>query len=329
MQISTLNKKIFICAFTLLVVATGCVKNTSIAPLTPSTSTIAAIVKGGSNVTIFDSALSKSGLLDSLLNQSGPFTLFLPTDAACLSAGFTDSSVYKMTKDSLRKFLAYYIYQGNALKLADGSLPAGPNHPLEMIDSLDTVYCTVSGGMGYINGKGISQADVIANNGVIQVLAGLYYPPQGNLLAVIESDTTLSFLDTAILVAKNSTAYSNIYNLLSSGVYTIFAPTNNAFRLTADSTSAIILAGNPDSIARLLQTHIITGRLFSSDLSSTDTLYSIYSPTPDSLFVSASIGLTIQSKGDSTAASMITTNIPATNGMIHKVNQVLFPFYPF
>ncbi|MBS1947300.1 MAG: fasciclin domain-containing protein [Bacteroidetes bacterium] len=324
MRTSALNKKIVICAFALTAIIAGCVKNTSVPPLTPSTSTIAAIVKGGSNVTIFDSALSKSGL-DSLLDLSGPFTLFLPTDAACLSAGFTDSSVYKMTRDSLRKFLAYYIIQGQALKLAGGGLPTGPNAPLEMLNQPDTIYCTVFNGAGYINGKAISQSDVIAKNGVIQVLSGLYYPPQGNILTVIQNDSTLSFLDTAIMVAKNSAAYGNIFNLLASGAYTLFAPTNSAFRSTADSTSAIIFAGNPDTVARLLQTHIVAGRIFSSGLSLTDTLYSVYSPNPDSLFVSSQFGLTIKSKGDSTAASIITTNIQATNGVIHKINQVLFP----
>jgi hypothetical protein len=82
-------------------------------------------------------------------------------------------------------------------------------------------------------------------------------------------------------------------------------------------------------LARLITTHILRGRVFTSDFTSvfttTDTLYSYSS---DSLFVSTTFG-TIQSKGDSTAASLGPVNIIATNGVVHKVSQVLLPYYPF
>lgn len=320
------ERRAILCVFAAIAIITGCVKNSNTPILTPTTSTIAQIVKLGSNLTILDSALSKSGLLQNLDTSTvGSYTLFAPVDQAFLSAGFADSTVARLSKDSLRNFLSYYIYYGqNGLTLSGGGLPIGPNAPLGMITPGDTVFCSIINGSGYINGTLITQSDVIAKNGVIQALGGLYFPPIGNIMTTIQSDTTLSFLDTAILRASQSD--TNFVMLLTSGLYTIFAPTNNAFRQAGYASSTVLYSMNADSMARLVTTHILAGRVFTSSFSSIDTLYSY--DDQDSLFVSAAFG-TIQSKGDSTASNLGPVNIAATNGLIHKVSQVLFPFYPF
>src|SRR5579871_1417285 len=152
MSLCIFDKKIIVCAFLLITIITACVKNKTTPPLTPSTSSIGEIVKGGSNLTIFDSALSKAGLFSTLdsanpASVAAPFTVFAPVDMAFTQAGFTDSTVYKYTKDSLINFLKYYIYSGSQLTTA--TLPKGPNAPLRMIYG-DTVFITVSNGIIYI-----------------------------------------------------------------------------------------------------------------------------------------------------------------------------------
>jgi len=326
MGMKVFDKKFVFSVIIILVSIIACVKNTSTPPLTPTTSTIGQIIAGASNLTIFDSAMSKSGLLANLdsMNATGaPFTVFAPVNIAFTTAGFTDSTIYKMSKDSLRAFLGNYIYSGGALTTA--TLPIGPDAPLSTIFG-STIFCTVSGGYIYINGNLVTQSDIIANNGVIQALSGIYYPPAGSIWNILRNDTTLSFLYQAAVIANQNSSGFNLDSLLADSLVTFFAPTNAAFRLTADSNINIINTIAPDSLARLLTTHILRGRVFTSDFTTTDTLYSYSS---DSLFVSTIIGSTIQSKGDSTAASLGPVNIIATNGVIHKVSQVLFPYYPF
>lgn len=328
MRMKIAGKEIFFCAIFLITIITACVKSSNTPPLTPTTSTIGQIISRASNLTILDSAMSKSGLLailDSMNSIAAPFTVFAPVNLAFTNAGFTDSTIYKMSKDSLRNFLGYYIYAGGGLTTS--TLPPGPNAPLPTIFG-NPVFCTVLGGSIYINGNLVTQNDVIANNGVIQALSGIYYPPAGNIITILQNDTTLSFLYAAVLRANQNSSNFNLDSLLADSLVTFFAPTNAAFRLTPDSTINIINSIVPDSLARLLTTHILRGRVFSSDFTSTDTLYSI-NGIADSLFVTTTFGLTIQSKGDSTASYLGPVNVIATNGVIHKVSQVLFPYYPF
>ncbi len=318
------DKKIVFSVIIVLTVVLACVKTTS-KPVVTSGSSIAAIIKGSANLTLLDSAMSKAGLLPTLdstnpMSITGPYTVFAPLNIAFSTIGFTDSTIYKDSVSQLKKLVLYHIIAGQKYYYA--TLLQGIDYPL-LSASGDTLFLTVGGGAIYVNGNYVTQNDVTASNGVIQVLNGVLIPPAGNILTVLGNDTTLSYLSAAIVQASKGTY--NLTALLSSGRYTLFAPTNAAFRLTPDSTSAIISAAPPDTLARLLATHILSGRVFSSDFTSTDTLYSYnYS---DSLFVNTTFGLTVLSKGDSTtAASIGPANILATNGLIHKVNRVLFPY---
>jgi hypothetical protein len=62
--------------------------------------------------------------------------------------------------------------------------------------------------------------------------------------------------------------------------------------------------------------------VFSSDFPQSSALLSIAS---DSLAFSSGYGAaTVQSPGDSTAAGFISVNNLATNGVIHKINKILY-----
>ena len=69
---------------------TSCTKTTNTIPVVTTASSIAAIVKNATNLTLFDSALSKTGLIKTLdsAGPTSPYTLFAPPDAAfaCLEA---------------------------------------------------------------------------------------------------------------------------------------------------------------------------------------------------------------------------------------------------
>jgi uncharacterized surface protein with fasciclin (FAS1) repeats len=322
MRTSALNRNIIICAFAFLIIITGCVKNTSSPPLTPITSTIAAIIKGGSNLIILDSAMSKSGIL-ATLDSAGPYTLFAPVDLAFRNAGIYDSTINDQSAAYLTKWMLYHIYAGYGKTIADWANEITyPNFPVQTAGG-DTIFLTYNSNGLYVNGNYVIQSDVIAKNGVVQVLAGVLIPPSGKIFETlntlsISADTTLTYFVAAL--QKASAGSNDLVSLLNNGgVYTVFAPTNAAFRLTADSTLESINAANADSLARLLQTHILQGRVFSSDFA-TDSVR--FSYVGDPLVFTAG---TIQSKGDSTATSFGTTNILAKNGLIHKINQVLFP----
>ncbi len=347
MRKSIFKKRFFVFAFALITIVTACIKNKTTPVLVSTGSSIAYVLKHGTNLTILDSGMSKAGLLPTLdsltpISVAGPFTIFAPVDIAFMNAGIYDSTINKYPQADLERLMLYHIYAGAAKKVSDWASVIGGqrNYPV-LSASGDYFFLTLDSTGFYVNGNFVTQTDVIAQNGVIQALSGVLKPPIGNIYATLDSlqatDTTLIYVVAALNRASQSQLYAaTLDSLLSNkdSLFTFFAPTNNAFRLTADSTPTAISTANPDSLARLLITHIVRGRVFSSDFPTDSLRFSIAPPTialpsGDSLFFTSIIGNTIQSSGDSTTTSFLRTNILATNGVIHKVSQVLFPFYPF
>ena len=85
----------------------------------------------------------------------------------------------------------------------------------------------------------------------------------------------------------------------------------------------VINNSNPDTLSRIMQCHLLNGRVFSSDFPQSGTLISI---AGDSLAFETTFSLTVLSKGDSSVAANITSvNRIATNGVIHKIDKILLP----
>ena len=326
MRMKVFSKRIIIFIIVLITVVTACVKSNTTPGITPGSTTITGIIKVATNLTFLDSAMSKAGLLGTL-DSAGPYTLFAPVNIAFVNAGFTDSTIYKYSKDSLRTLMAYHIYAGYAKKVAD--LPQGPNAKLTTLLG-DSIFVTVSGNNVFINGNLITQNDIIASNGIIHALSGLLIPSYGyNIFQALQNlsvttDTTLQFFVAALDRASSSTIYPNIDTLLSSGgIFSIFAPTNAAFIALGYTTIDVINNSNPDTLSRIMQCHLLNGRVFSSDFPQSGTLISI---AGDSLAFETTFSLTVLSKGDSSVAANITSvNRIATNGVIHKIDKILLP----
>ena len=125
----------------------------------------------------------------------------------------------------------------------------------------------------------------------------------GTILEALQADenlTTLAqFLETAGLAET----------LRGEGPYTVFAPAN--FVLDTLDTS------NPEALANLLLHHVVEGKVMSRGVTSAQTLQTL-----------AGDSVTVRIEGNNIFiddAQIITLNIPATNGVIHMINNVLSP----
>jgi uncharacterized surface protein with fasciclin (FAS1) repeats len=321
---------IFLC---FLSIFPGCTKTTVTVPVVTSASPIALIVKNASNLTILDSALRKAGLFSSLDSAPPPYyTLFAPPDIAFTTAGIMDSNIYQTPAAYLKRLLLYHmiISVNNGFTIAD--LPQGTDLPLATASPGDTIYVTVNPNGVFINGNLLTQTNVVASNGIIHAVQSVLFPANGPILQTLNNlsvaDTTLTFFLSALNYA--STSGTNLDSLLASGgiysgkLFSVFVPTNNAFRAYFGDTTSINFAQfTPDSLVSILTRHILNGRVFSSDFvpgSGIPTLYGM-----DSVNFSASNPNVLVQNGDSTFANVIATNILATNGVIYKIDQVLVP----
>ena len=283
--------------------------------LLPGPGSIAAIVSSDPDLTLLKSAVVKAGLA-ATLDGPGPFTVFAPTDAAFAASGIDASVINSLTGPQLSPILLYHAIPA---KILAADVPAGPNAKVTTAGG-DSVFVTKNANGVFINGIDVTKADIAASNGVIHEISHVLMPPAGNIVQVASGDTSFSLLVAAVVRA--STGATNVAALLSSGgIFTVFAPTNNAFRAIGLPTADAINALDPDALTAILAYHVLGGRIFSSDLTNGATPATLAGPT-------VTIGLggggaSVKGNANSTPSNITAANIMATNGVIHVIDQVL------
>lgn len=278
---------------------------------------IAQIVASGSNFTLLKEAVIKSGLL-STLSGAGTFTVFAPTDSAFNSAGFkTTADIDAVNPDTLKSIILYHALSTSYFSK---SIPTASNTPLVSINGKN-IYVTKNSSGVYVNGVKVKIADITASNGVVHVIGSVLFPPTKNIVSLAQSNPNLSYLVAAIIKASSGT--TNVASVLSSsGPFTVFAPTNDAFIAAGFPTIASIQATDANTLAKILTLHVFSARIFSSDLVSGNTPATL---NGENLSVNLSSKATVAGPGNKTPANIVQTNILALNGVVHIIDQVLLP----
>ena len=118
-------------------------------------------------------AVQAAGLVETL-KSSGPFTVFAPTDEAFsrLPAGTLENLLKPEHRDQLAAVLSYHV--------VPGALTAAEVAGLASATTVQGAPVAIrsEGGSVQINGATVSQADVMASNGVIHVIDAVLLPPQ-------------------------------------------------------------------------------------------------------------------------------------------------------
>jgi uncharacterized surface protein with fasciclin (FAS1) repeats len=127
-----------------------------LAVATPDLSTLVSVVQAAE--------------LDTTLAGTGPFTVFAPTNEAfaALPKTVTDALVLPCNKDALTKVLTYHVVPGavTAADITPGDVATVEGQNVTL--AVDPVT---------VNGVVVSQADVVASNGVVHVIDGVLLPP--------------------------------------------------------------------------------------------------------------------------------------------------------
>jgi uncharacterized surface protein with fasciclin (FAS1) repeats len=262
------------------------------------TSIIGTATTAGSFATLL-TALEAADLT-STLESGGPYTVFAPTDAAfdALPAGTLDALL--ADTDALSDVLLYHVVSG---EFSESQLEA-----LSSIATLQGDPIIITQGSAVLNGVTISQS-VEADNGIIHVLPEVLLPPDLNIVEAAAGTSTFSTLAAAITAAGLTQA------LEGDGPFTVFAPTDAAFAALPEGTLDALLA-DPESLAEVLQYHVVSGQVFARDLDGV-----VSSPTLAGypVLFDLSDGAMVND------ANITATDILVTNGVIHEIDKVLIP----
>ncbi len=269
--------------------------------------TVAEYAISDKNFSILVEALTKADLV-SVLNGSGNFTVFAPTNDA-FKALFTQlgvSGISDLSKETLTPILLYHVLgtEKKAAMLTSGYLNTlSPSQGNYLSLNLNT-----SSGVKINKETMVVVADVDVKNGVIHAIDKVLLPPSvvGHAIA----NDSFSILVQAVVKA-------NLVETLSgTGPFTIFAPTNDAFTaLFAQLGVSGIADLTAEQLVPILTYHVVSGNVLSTQLSagSVTTL-------------NGAINVTLSpSPAINTNSKIIATDVQASNGVIHVIDKVLLP----
>tara|TARA_Y100000385_G_scaffold280116_1_gene330750 strand:+ start:7303 stop:8226 length:924 start_codon:yes stop_codon:yes gene_type:complete len=273
--------------------------------------TIADIAAGDSQFSTLVSALDRVGLV-SVLNGTGTYTVFAPTNSAFTNSGIDLNS---LSDETLTDVLLYHVLGATVTsgEIVEGQTyvstasTGSPNNTalsalIEKTGSVVTINQTAT----------VTSADITASNGVIHVIDKVILPLDIVGHAVANSNFTS-------LVGALGAASGELVSVLSGdGPFTVFAPLNSAF----DAISDVAATLSADQLSKVLTYHVVSGNVISTDLSNGMNVVTVNSEMIK-IGISGS-SVTITDAGGN-VSNVILTDVQATNGVIHVLDSVILP----
>ncbi len=125
-------------------------------------------------------------------------------------------------------------------------------------------------------------------------------------------DIALSNDNFKTLVAAVKAA-NLVDTLKSEGLFTVFAPTDDAFAKLPEGTITTLVQ-NPPQLARILTYHVVAGKLMKADLQKVDSVISVEGSP---IAIDCNEGFEVKN------ATVIMSDIEADNGVIHVIDNVI------
>lgn len=267
---------------------------------------VAGIVASNPSFSILNTAINRAGLGSAL--SGGTLTVFAPDNAAFEASGISLATVNALPVPALDSILKYHVLGST---VSSGAVPVS--------DAVSTLlgtrlFASRNTNGVFANGIKVKTADVPAANGVIHVIERVLTPPTRTIAQIVSGDTSFSILLAAVVRAGLADAVAQ------PGKYTVFAPTNAAFRAAGFADAAAINAANQTVITNVVRQHVLTTNVFASDLTEGATPTTLQANT---LTINLN-PVRVKVTGSANASSNVTTaNVVATNGVIHIIDRVL------
>lgn len=252
-------------------------------------------------------ALKAAGLVDTLQGK-GPFTVFAPTDEAFakLPKGTIETLLKPENKDALTGILTYHVVGGKVLAKDVVGLSGATTVNGQRVD------IKVDGSTVMVDGATVVATDIECDNGVIHVIDSVILPTDKSIVATASEAGSFGTL----LAAAKAAGLAGVLD--KDGPFTVFAPTDEAFaKLPEGTVEALLKPENLDKLANILKYHVVSGRVYSDQ--------AVKAKSAKTLEGSA-IQIRVTDAGAMINDSkLITTDLDASNGVIHVIDAVLLP----
>jgi transforming growth factor-beta-induced protein len=267
--------------------------------------TVVDIAVADGRFTTLVTALQEAELVEAL-SAEGPFTVFAPTDDAF--GKLPEGTIEALLADipALTDILLYHVVPGEVMAEQVVTL----NSAKTLNDKF--VEIQVIDGMVYVNDAQVIITDIMADNGVIHVIDTVLLPSEsvGSIAEIAVADGRFTTLVTALQEADLVETLSN------EGLFTVFAPTDDAFAKLPEGTIESLLADIP-ALTDILLYHVVSGKLMADEVVTLDEAETLLG---EKVTIRVEDGKVFIND-----AEVIITDILADNGVIHVIDTVLLP----
>jgi uncharacterized surface protein with fasciclin (FAS1) repeats len=140
--------------------------------------------------------------------------------------------------------------------------------------------------------------------------------------SMAEQESVGTIVDVAVGAGNFSTlvaavtAADLVETLSGTGPFTVFAPTDEAFAaLPAGVLDALLLPENKAVLAQILTYHVVSGTVMAADVTDGD----VATVEGSNITLSTASGVTVN------GATVVATDVLASNGVIHAIDAVILP----
>ena len=296
---------------TLLVVSSTLMFSCSDDDSPQQNNSITDIASENPNFSILVDALNRADLAETL-DQEGSYTVFAPTNDAFMD--FLDANGFESLDDvplpTLTKVLLNHVVSGTNLSsgLTTGYVKTLATGSASSTNTLSMFINTASGVR--LNGvSSVTTADIIADNGVIHVVDAVIGLP--TIVTHATANPNFSTL-TSLLTQQELVG---TLDGTASSPFTVFAPLNIAF----DTATLNLYSGlTSTQKTAVLTYHVVPGANVLSNAIPSGPITTFETGT-------FTISGTVITDEQSRATNIVATDVQASNGVIHAVNQVLLP----
>ena len=130
---------------------------------------------------------------------------------------------------------------------------------------------------------------------------------------IVEIAATAGSFNTLVAAVK---AAGLVETLSSDGPFTVFAPTDEAFAAIPEADLQALLA-DKEALTAVLTYHVVAGKVMASDVVELETAETVNGQNVDIKVWDGKVMID--------GAEVVTTDIEASNGVIHVINKVILP----
>ncbi|NNE27242.1 MAG: fasciclin domain-containing protein [Saprospiraceae bacterium] len=282
--------------------------------------TIATIATETDDLSILVQALVKADLV-SVLEGTGPFTVFAPTNAAFgdLLAAKGFASLDDVPTDVLTSILLNHVVNGNFQSSGLSTGYVATNATEASTGNNLSLYINTDNGVTLNGVSNVITADVNASNGVVHIVDAVIDLP--TVVTFATADNTFSTLVAALTRSDLTTDFVGV--LSGTGPFTVFAPTNDAFGSLLTELNLNALGDIPvATLDAVLKYHVVGGSNVLSTMLSDD--MAVETLADAEFTIDLENGAEIVD-GQNRRTSIVVTDVQASNGVVHVISNVILP----